>query len=313
MLQKEELVGLMIFLAIYFIIAIYIIYKNKKKQEKKEDPTGLNMIDLIPIKLDHSGKLNRDIVLTRLYLRNGMGVGDNGNIYVAIKRGNLIYKDKKLINKTTGAPVKRHESAFELLGYYDGITIDDMVKLDLLEIVMDNNKVKPPTILHTNLYCYIEKKDEDNDSEKEVKDKTETLKPKKRNSKYNKDNMLYIAYDFNILGNKSFAEVNRIIEKRKIDKLTKDKFPAVKTTSVLFFNYSYTVSDFEDVILVRKNGRSISIKNLYDNPEYYIPKKYQKGFSLDNYIHQEDFGNDVSGLIYAIYAGIVRFKKEKEI
>ena len=152
-------------------------------------------------------------------------------------------------------------------------------------------------------------------------DKYETRrKPaKKRVSKYNNENTLYIAYDFNILGNKSFAEVNRIIEKRKMDKLAKDKFPAVKTTSVLFFNYLYTISDFEDVILVRKNGRSISIKNLYDNPEYYIPRKYQKGFSLGNYIYQEGFSledntkgmNDVSGLMHAIYAGIVRFKREK--
>ncbi len=48
-------------------------------------------------------------------------------------------------------------------------------------------------------------------------DKCETLKKpvKKRVSKYNNENTLYIAYDFNILGNKSFAEVNKIIEKRK--------------------------------------------------------------------------------------------------
>lgn len=226
MLPREELVGLMIFLAICFIIviiAIYIIYKDKKKiEEKKED----------------------------------------------------------LLN-----------------AYREWCETDHIVL----------NK------------CNI--KGKDNGSEKEAKDKTEALKPRKRNSKYNKDNTLYIAYDFNILGNKSFAEVNRIMEKRKIDKLTKDKFPAVKTTSVLFFNYSYTVSDFEDVILVRKNGSSISIKNLYDNPGYYIPKKYQKGFSLDNCIYQEGFSleydiegmNDVSGLMHAIYAGIVRFKKEKEI
>ena len=159
------------------------------------------------------------------------------------------------------------------------------------------------------------------DSKEEIsKEKKKTTTPK-RKSRYNKDNVPYIAYDFNILGNKSFAEVNKIIEKRRIDKLTKDKFPAVKTTSVLFFNYPYTVSDFEDVILVRKNGSSISIKNLYDNPKYYIPKKYQKEFSLNNCIYQEGFSlehdtegmNDVSRLMHAIYAGIVKFKKEKEI
>ena len=214
MLPKEfELEGLMIFLIICFFVAIYIIYRDKKKQKEKEKETW---------GFEPGGLLDKELVL-----------GD--------------------------------------------------------------------------------------DSKEEISKEEKKITAPRRKSRYNKDNVLYIAYDFNILGNKSFAEVNRIIEKRKIDKLTKDKFPAVKTTSVLFFNYSYTVSDFEDVILVRKNGRSISIKNLYDNPEYYIPKKYQKGFSLNNYIYQEGFSlerdtegmNDVSGLMCAIYAGIVRFKKEK--
>lgn len=159
-----------------------------------------------------------------------------------------------------------------------------------------------------------------NNKEKTSKEEKKITTPK-RKSRYNKDNVLYIAYDFNILGNKSFAEINKIIEKRKIDKLTKDNFPAVRTTSVLFFNYSYAGSDFEDVILVRKNGSSISIKNLYDNPGYYIPKKYQKGFSLNNCVYPEGFSleydeegmNNVSGLMHAIYAGFIRFKKEKEI
>ena len=55
----------------------------------------------------------------------------------------------------------------------------------------------------------------DKNNKEETSKEEKKITTPKRKSRYNKDNVLYIAYDFNILGNKSFAEVNRIIEKKK--------------------------------------------------------------------------------------------------
>lgn len=130
-------------------------------------------------------------------------------------------------------------------------------------------------------------------------------KPKPRVSKYNKPNTLYIAYDFNISGNQSYAKVIKQIANAANNKIR----PAIKTTSIVFFNYLYT-SVFEDIVLVKKNGSSISIKKLHDNPEYYIDKK----LSLFNIVsNNKEILTDLNYLLTRIADNEIKFVKEKEL
>lgn len=128
---------------------------------------------------------------------------------------------------------------------------------------------------------------------------------KPRLNKYNKPNTLYIAYDFNISGNQSYAKVAKHI-------LTADNNeirPAIKTTSIVFFNYLYT-SVFKDIILIKKNGSSISIKKLYDNPKYYIDEK----LSLFNVVlNNKEVLIDLSYILAKIANNEIKFVKEKEL
>lgn len=128
---------------------------------------------------------------------------------------------------------------------------------------------------------------------------------KPRVNKYNKPNTLYIAYDFNISGNQSYAKIIKNI----INVANNETRPAIKTTSIVFFNYLYT-SVFEDIILVKKNGASISIKKLHDNPEYYIDKK----LSLFNTIlNNREVLTDLDYILARIVDNEIKFVKEKEL
>ena len=55
---------------------------------------------------------------------------------------------------------------------------------------------------------------------------------KKRVSKYNNENTLYIAYDFNILNNESYLD----IRKKIINLKDNTKLDAIRTTSVIFLD-----------------------------------------------------------------------------
>ena len=97
----------------------------------------------------------------------------------------------------------------------------------------------------------------------------QTKPVKKRVSKYNNENTLYIAYDFNILNNESYLD----IRKKIINLKDNTKLDAIRTTSVIFFNSIY-LDIFTDIILVKKSGVSISLRTLLiDNPSYYIENK----------------------------------------
>ena len=143
-------------------------------------------------------------------------------------------------------------------------------------------------------------------------DKHETRrKPaKKRVSKYNNENTLYIAYDFNILGNKSFAEVDKII--RDMLYGYRSGTVAIKTTSVVFFDIQYTTV-FRDIVLINKKGGSISLSNLISNPKYYISDiddlyNFQKVIDGNNILAFKP-----EHLLPLIRKNKINFKKEKEI
>lgn len=144
-------------------------------------------------------------------------------------------------------------------------------------------------------------------TEYQAKEKLAELKPKPkpRVDKYSKPNTLYIAYDFNISGNQSYAKVLKHITTAANNEIR----PAVKTTSILFFNYLYTPV-FEDIILVKKNGSSISIKKLYDNPGYYIDEKSSL-FSI--IINDRGILTDLNYILIRIAGNEIKFVKEKEL
>ncbi len=133
---------------------------------------------------------------------------------------------------------------------------------------------------------------------------------KKRVSKYNNENTLYIAYNFNILGNKSFAEVDKII--RDMLYGYRSGTVAIKTTSVVFFDIQYKTI-FRDIVLINKKGGSISLSNLISNPKYYIS-------DIDNLYNFQKVINENNTLAFTpkhllslVRENKINFKKEKEI
>ena len=137
-------------------------------------------------------------------------------------------------------------------------------------------------------------------------DKYETRrKPiKKRVSKYNNENTLYVAYDFNILNNESYLDIrNKIINLKDNTKLD-----AIRTTSVIFLDIKY-LDIFTDIILVKKSGVSISLRTLLiDNPGYYIKNKnLLKKPTFDTVLI---FGS-ATDILKQIDNGSIKFKREK--
>ena len=130
----------------------------------------------------------------------------------------------------------------------------------------------------------------------------QTKPVKKRVSKYNKENTLYIAYDFNILNNESYLD----IRKKIINLKDNTKLDAIRTTSVIFFNSIY-LDIFTDIILVKKSGVSISLRTLLiDNPSYYIKNK--------NLLKKPTFDTvlilgGATGILQQIDNGNIKFKR----
>ena len=127
---------------------------------------------------------------------------------------------------------------------------------------------------------------------------------KKRISKYNNENTLYIAYDFNILNNESYLD----IRKKIINLKDNTKLDAIRTTSVIFFSSIY-LDIFTDIILVKKSGVSISLRTLLiDNPSYYIKNKnLLKKPTFDTLLI---FGT-AKDILQQIDNGNIKFKREK--
>ena len=127
---------------------------------------------------------------------------------------------------------------------------------------------------------------------------------KKRVPKYNNENTLYIAYDFNILNNESYLD----IRKKIINLKDNTKLDAIRTTSVIFFNSIY-LDIFTDIILIKKSGVSISLKTLLvDNPSYYIKNK--------NLLKKPTFDTvlvlgSATDILRQIENGNIKFKREK--
>ncbi len=132
----------------------------------------------------------------------------------------------------------------------------------------------------------------------------QTKPVKKRVSKYNNENTLYIAYDFNILNNESYLD----IRKKIINLKDNTKLDAIRTTSVIFFNSIY-LDIFTDIILVKKSGVSISLRTLLiDNPSYYIENKnLLKKPTFDTVLI---FGS-ATDILRQIDNGNIKFKREK--
>ena len=130
---------------------------------------------------------------------------------------------------------------------------------------------------------------------------------KKRVSKYNNENTLYIAYDFNILNNESYLD----IRKKIINLKDNTKLDAIRTTSVIFLDIKY-LDIFTDIILVKKSGASISLRTLLiDNPSYYV-----KDENLLRLITKPRFN---TGLVFGTATDVlkqidndnIKFKREK--
>lgn len=171
----------------------------------------------------------------------------------------------------------------------------DKVKLEEINEI-EKEKSKHDTEMCSNVKC----------NTKEI----QTKPVKKRVPKYNNENTLYIAYDFNILGNKSFAEVDKII--RDMLYGYRSGTVAIKTTSVVFFDIQYKNS-FRDIVLINKKGGSISLSTLISNPRYYISDiddlyNFQKVINENNTL-----AFTPKHLLSLIRENKINFKKEKEI
>ena len=138
--------------------------------------------------------------------------------------------------------------------------IQEREKEKLAKIKLEIDEVKKEKSIHDTKIC----------SNVKCNTKENQTKPvKKRISKYNNENTLYIAYDFNILNNESYLD----IRKKIINLKDNARLDAIRTTSVIFFNSIY-LDIFTDIILIKKSGVSISLRTLLiDNPSYYIKNK----------------------------------------
>lgn len=157
------------------------------------------------------------------------------------------------------------------------------------------NKIKKEKSIHDTKIC----------SNVKCNTKENQTKPvKKRVSKYNNENTLYIAYDFNILNNESYLD----IRKKIINLKDNAKLDAIRTTSVIFFNSIY-LDIFTDIILIKKSGVSISLRTLLiDNPGYYIKNK--------NLLRKPTFDTvlvfgSATDILRQIENGNIKFKREK--
>ena len=135
----------------------------------------------------------------------------------------------------------------------------------------------------------------------------QTKPVKKRVSKYNNENTLYIAYDFNILNNESYLDIRKKIANLKDD----TKLDAIRTTSVVFLDSIY-LDIFTDIILIKKSGVSISLRTLLiDNPSYYV-----KDENLLRLITKPRFDTGLrfgsaTDILKQIDNGNIKFKREK--
>ena len=209
------------------------------------------------------------------------------------------------------------ENEFGMIGVLVGVAIIvvAIVGLTLVVLFEEIQKSKKDKLNKIKLEEINETKKELNSTIEEPKlklDKCETRrKPvKKRVSKYNNENTLYIAYDFNILGNKSFAEVDKII--RDMLYGYRSGTVAIKTTSVVFFDIQYKTI-FRDIVLINKKGGSISLSNLISNPKYYISDiddlyNFQKVINENNTL-----AFTPKHLLSLVRENKINFKKEKEI
>ena len=205
------------------------------------------------------------------------------------------------------------ENEFGMIGALVGAAI--IVGLILVMFLRDIQERKKEKLDKVKLEEINEIKKELNSTIEEQRlklDKCETRrKPvKKRVSKYNNDNTLYVAYDFNILGNKSFAEVDKII--RDMLYGYRSGTVAIKTTSVVFFDIQYKTI-FRDIVLINKKGGSISLSNLISNPRYYISDiddlyNFQKVINENNTLAFTS-----KHLLSLVRENKINFKKEKEI
>ena len=132
---------------------------------------------------------------------------------------------------------------------------------------------------------------------------TQAKPVKKRVSKYNNENTLYIAYDFNILNNESYLDIRKKIINLKDD----TKLGAIKTTSVIFLNSAY-LDIFTDIILIKKSGVSISLRKLINEPSYYINKNNVLAKLISN---KELLLDNAEIILQNIHNGSIKFKREK--
>ena len=168
---------------------------------------------------------------------------------------------------------------------------EKLAKIKLEEI----NEIKKEKSMHDTKIC---------SNVKCITEEIQTKPVKKRVSKYNNENTLYIAYDFNILNNESYLD----IRKKIINLKDNTKLDAIRTTSVIFFNSIY-LDIFTDIILIKKSGVSISLKTLLvDNPSYYIKNK--------NLLKKPTFDTvlvlgSATDILRQIENGNIKFKREK--
>ena len=200
------------------------------------------------------------------------------------------------------------ENEFGMIGTLIGATII-VVGLILVMFLRDTQERKKEKLDKVKLEEINEIKKELNSTIEKPRlklDKCETRKKpvKKRVSKYNNENTLYIAYDFNILNNESYLD----IRKKIINLKDNTKLDAIRTTSVIFFSSIY-LDIFTDIILVKKSGVSISLRTLLiDNPSYYIENKnLLKKPTFDTVLI---FGS-ATDILKQIENGNIKFKREK--
>lgn len=134
-LKIEEIVVVFV-VSLFVIFIVYGLVSDYISSKQAKEMVSSSFNNRIKITRNIDGEINRELILARLFMHNGIAFGDNGNIYIA-------GKDKILLSII--------DSGLGTSNYYKNINGEDILNLNLYEIVLDNS-VTPARTIEINTY-----------------------------------------------------------------------------------------------------------------------------------------------------------------
>ncbi len=134
-LKIEEMVVVFV-ISLFIIFIVYGLVSDYISNKQAKEIVSSSFSNRIKITRNIDGEINREFVLAKLFMHNGIAFGDNGNIYIAGKDKIL----SGIIDLRLGTS-----------NYYKNINGEDILNLNLYEIVLDNS-VTPAKTIKINTY-----------------------------------------------------------------------------------------------------------------------------------------------------------------